>query len=182
MKKVITIMMLSLVLLVTNFSEVKAAELFDVIYQEVSYYNGNEKESSWIASAILYASGEYQVDPIFITAVMEAESGFNFQSTSTAGAIGLMQLMPETAKMIGANPYNPLENILGGTLYLRNQLNQFSGYGQYAVTNAVAAYNAGAQAVINAGVVPNYSETRRYVINVANNYNRLIKMVKDYEK
>lgn len=113
---------------------------------------------------------------------MEAESGFNVQSTSTAGAIGLMQLMPETAKMIGANPYNPLENILCGTLYLRNQLNQFSGYGQYAVTNAVAAYNAGAQAVINAGGVPNYSETRRYVINVANNYNRLIKMVKDYEK
>ena len=113
MKKVITIMMLLLSLLVTNFSEVKAAELFDVIHQEVSYYNSSEKESSWIAAAILYASGEYQVDPILITAVMEAESGFNFQSKSSAGAVGLMQLMPETAKMIGVNPYNPLENIIG---------------------------------------------------------------------
>ena len=158
-------------------SEVKAAELFDVIYQEVSYYNGNEKESSWIASAILYASGEYQVDPILITAVMDAESGFNFQSTSTAVAIGLMHLMPETAKMIGVNPYNPLENILGGTIYLKNQLKQFSVYGQYAVTNAVAAYNAGAQVVINAGGVPNYFETRQYVVNVYNNYNKIVQMM-----
>lgn len=94
----------------------------------------------------MYVSVEYEVDPILITAVMEAESGFNFQSTSTAGAIGLMQLMPETAEMIGVNPYNPLENILGGTIYLRNQFNRSSGYGQYAVTDAVAAYNAGAQA------------------------------------
>ena len=177
MKKVIIIMMLSLSLLVTNFSEVKAAELFDVIHQEVSYHNGNEKESSWIASAILYASGEYQVDPILITAVMEAESGFNFQSTSSAGAVGLMQLMPETAQMIGVNPNNPLENILGGTIYLRNQLNRFSGYGQYAVTDAVAAYNAGPGAVIKAGGVPNYSETRQYVVNVYRNYNKLLQMM-----
>ena len=177
MKKVITIMMLLLSLLVTNFSEVKATELFDVIHQEVSYYNSSEKESSWIAAAILYASGEYQVDPILITAVMEAESGFNFQSKSSAGAVGLMQLMPETAKMIGVNPYNPLENIIGGTIYLKNQLKQFSVYGQYAVTIAVAAYNAGAQAVINAGGVPNYSETRQYVANVYNNYNKIVQMM-----
>lgn len=177
MKKFLAAMMLSVTLLELNSSEVKAADLFDVIHQEVSYYNSSEKESSWIASAILYASGEYQVDPILITAVMEAESGFNFQSTSSAGAIGLMQLMPETARMIGVNPYNPLENILGGTIYLRNQLNRFSGYGQYAVTDAVAAYNAGPQAVINAGGVPNYSETRQYVVNVYENYNKILQMM-----
>ena len=151
MKKFLMVMMSAVMMFSFNFSEVKAADLFDVIYQEICYFNGNEQESSWIASAIMYASGEYQVDPILITAVMEAESGFNFQLTSSAGAIGLMQLMPETAKMIGVNPYNPLENILGGTIYLKNQLKQFSVYGQYAVTNAVAAYNAGAQVVINAG-------------------------------
>ena len=177
MKKLIVMMLLSLTFWGMDNSEVQAAELFDVIHQEVRYYNANEKESSWIASAILYASGEYQVDPILITAVIEAESGFNFQSTSTAGAIGLMQLMPETAEMIGVNPYNPLENILGGTIYLRNQLNRFSGYGQYAVTDAVAAYNAGEQAVINAGGVPNYSETRQYVVNVYNNYNKIVQMM-----
>ena len=177
LKKFLMAMMSALMLFSFNFSEVKAADIFDVIHQEIRYFNGNEQESSWIASAILYASGEYQVDPILITAVMEAESGFNFQSTSSAGAIGLMQLMPETAQMIGVNPNNPLENVLGGTIYLRNQLNRFSGYGQYAVTDAVAAYNAGPGAVIKAGGVPNYSETRQYVVNVYRNYNKLLQMM-----
>ena len=169
-----------LVALLTSFTMLGNAEatgLYDVIRQEISYYNGNEKESDWITRAILYASSEYQVDPILITAVMEAESGFNFKSTSPVGAIGLMQLMPETASAIGVNPYNPLENVLGGAIYLRNQLDRFSGYGKYAVTDVVAAYNAGAQAVINAGGVPNYSETRQYVVNVANNYKKLLQMM-----
>jgi soluble lytic murein transglycosylase-like protein len=155
--------------------------LYDVIHQEVGYFNRSEKESDWIARAILYASSEYQVDPILITAVMEAESGFDFQSLSSVGAIGLMQLMPETANAIGVNPYNPLENILGGTMYLKTQLDRFADYGKYAVTDAVAAYNAGAQAVINAGGVPNYSETRQYVVNVANNYQKLLEMMNEAE-
>ena len=113
---------------------------------------------------------------------MEAESGFDFKSLSSVGAIGLMQLMPETANAIGVNPYNPLENILGGTMYLRNQLERFAGWGKYAVTDAVAAYNAGAQAVINAGGVPNYSETRQYVVNVANNYQKLIEKMNGAER
>lgn len=165
----------------TMLGNAEATDLYDVIRQEIGYYNGNEKESDWITRAILYASSEYQVDPILITAVMEAESGFNFKSTSTVGAIGLMQLMPETANAIGVNPYNPLENVLGGAIYLRNQLDKFSGYGKYAVTDAVAAYNAGAQAVINAGGVPNYSETRQYVVNVAKNYQKLLQMMNGAE-
>ena len=82
MKNFFTALLLMVTLLGFNSSEVKAADLFDVIHQEVSCYNSSEKENSWIASAILYASGEYQVDPILITAVMEADCGFNFQSTS----------------------------------------------------------------------------------------------------
>lgn len=152
---------------------VEAAEIYNVIHDEIINFNGNERESSWIAMAIIYASGEYQVDPILVTAVMEAESGFNFKSVSEVGAVGLMQIMPETAESIGVNPYNPLENVIGGTLYLKNQLSHFAGYGKYAVTDAVAAYNAGTQAVIKAGGVPNYSETRQYVINVANNYEKI---------
>ena len=111
----------------------EAAELYDEIHREVSYFNPSDKESVWITQAILYASSEYQVDPILITAVMEAESGFDFKSTSLVGAIGLMQLMSETANTIGVNPYNPLENILGGAIYLRNQLERFADYGKYAV-------------------------------------------------
>ena len=181
LKKFLMVMMSAVMMFSFNFSEVKAADLFDVIHQEICYFNGNEQESSWIASAILYASGEYQVDPILITAVMEAESGFDFKSTSSVGAIGLMQLMPETASAIGVNPYNPLENILGGAIYLRNQLERFADYGKYAVTDAVAAYNAGPQAVINAGGVPNYSETRQYVVNVANNYQKILQMMNGAE-
>ena len=85
-----------------------------------------------------------------------------------------MQLMPGTAAMIGVDPYNPLENVLGGASYLRTQIDNFADWGEYAVTDAVAAYNAGSQAVINAGGVPNYRETRQYVINVAANYQRLL--------
>ena len=113
----------------------------------------------------------------WITAVMESESRFNFRAVSPVGAIGLMQLMPETAQMIGVNPYNALENVLGGTLYLKKHLNRFSNYGRYSVTNAVAAYNAGPQAVLNAGGVPNYAETWQYVINVANNYHKIFKQI-----
>ena len=177
MRKLLIVVMISLTFFGVNTSEVKAAEMYDVIFQEVSLYNPNAQESSWIASAILYAADTYEVDPILITAVMEAESRFNYKAISPVGAIGLMQLMPETAQMIGVDPYNVLENILGGTLYLKNQLNRFSSYGKYSVTDAVAAYNAGAQAVINAGGVPHYDETRQYVINVANNYQNLLEKI-----
>lgn len=173
--------LLALAISLSMIGNVEAAELYDVIHREVSYFNTSDRESVWITQAILYASSEYQVDPILITAVMEAESGFNFQSKSPVGAIGLMQLMPDTANAIGVNPYNPLENILGEAIYLRNQLDRFADYGKYAVTDAVAAYNAGPQAVINAGGVPNYAETRQYVVNVANNYQKLLKMMNGAE-
>lgn len=144
-----------------------------VIYNEISAFNGNPQEAEWITKAILYASDTYGVDPLLVTAIMEQESQFNLNSVSSAGAIGLMQLMPGTAAMIGVNPYDPLDNVVGGTIYLRNQIEKFSGGGAYAVTNAVAAYNAGPQAVMQHGGVPPYQETRNYVIGVANHYNRL---------
>ena len=177
MKKFLKALMIALTFFEVNAPEVKATEMYDVIFQEVHSYNENARESSWIASAILYAAETYEVDPILITAVMESESGFNFRAVSPVGALGLMQLMPETAQMLGVNPYNALENVLGGTIYLKNQLNRFSNYGRYSVTNAVAAYNAGPQAVINAGGVPNYAETRQYVINVANNYQKIFQQI-----
>lgn len=150
----------------------EAAELYDVIYGAVA--QGNPGYADWITEAILYASGTYQVDPLLITAVMKCESGFRFEAGSSAGAIGLMQLMPGTASMIGVDPYNALENIIGGTIYLRNQLSNFAGWGEYAVTDAVAAYNAGPQAVRDYGGVPPYNETQNYVVNVASAYNDLL--------
>ncbi len=155
----------------------EAAELYDVIFQNISQFNQNPKEIRWITNAIFYAAKEYKVDPILISAVMEAESGFNFNAFSPVGAIGLMQLMPETAKMIGVDPYNPMGNVLGGVSYLKTQLDKFSGWGSYRVTYAVAAYNAGPGAVVSAGGIPNFSETFNYVVKVTRNYNKILKMM-----
>lgn len=155
------------------------SDLYSVIYNEVFTYNGNPQEAEWITQAILYASDAHNVDPLLVTSVMEQESHFNINvdingAYSSAGAIGPMQLMPGTANMIGVDPYNPLDNIIGGVIYLKNQLDNFAGWGQYAVTYAVAAYNAGSQAVKDYGGVPPYAETQSYVVGVADKYNRLL--------
>lgn len=154
----------------------EAADAYSVIYSTVSEYNGDPVEVDWITNAILYASNAYGVDPFLITAVMQSESGFNLNSGSPVGAIGLMQLMPGTAASIGVDPYDPLGNVIGGTIYLRNCLDDFAGWGTYGVTDAVAAYNAGPGAVYQYGGVPPYSETQNYVVKVANAYNDLVSM------
>ena len=129
MNKFFACTMIVFAIFFANIGTSSATELYDAIYRTVNYHNKNPEHCRWITDAIIYASGQYAVDPILITSVMEAESGFNFGSTSPVGAIGLMQLMPGTAKMIGVNPHNPLENVIGGTIYLRNQLNRFANWG-----------------------------------------------------
>ena len=175
LKKLLIAASLSVMLLLGG--EAQAADYYSAIYQTVNRYNGNEVECDWITRAILYASSEYQVDPILITAIMEAESNFNFRAISPVGAVGLMQLMPSTAASLGVNPHNPLENIVGGTIYIKNQLGRFKDWGAYSVTDAVAAYNAGPGAVEKYGGVPNYSETVNYVIKVAGNYKNLLNLI-----
>lgn len=157
--------------------DAEAAEIPEVIAGDVGCYNSNSTQIYWITDAICYASSLYQVDPLLVTAVMETESHFSFNTfytPSSAGAIGLMQLMPGTASAVGVDPYDPLGNIVGGTAYLRNMLDNFAGYGEYAVTNAVAAYNAGPAAVTTYGGCPPYNETQNYVIRVSDAYNRLL--------
>ena len=152
-----------------------AADVQSIVYWRVSQYNDNPELSAWITQAIMYASSLYQVDPLLVAAVMQAESQFNINvGYSSAGAVGLMQLMPETAAMIGVNPYDPLENIVGGASYLRTQLNNFSGWGEYGVAYAIAAYNAGGQAVRDVGGCPDNGETYEYVCAVAEAYNGML--------
>ena len=154
----------------------EAADLYSVIYTDASFYNGDMAQCDWITNAILYASASYNVDPLLITAVMETESHFYMGAGSPAGAIGLMQLMPATAAGIGVNPYDPLGNILGGTIYLRTQLDNFGGLGEYGVSTAVAAYNAGSAAVYQYGGVPPYREMIDYVAKVHRAYMNLYQM------
>ena len=112
------------------------------------------------------ASRKYQVDPRLVSAVAEAESHFQQGAVSSAGAVGVMQLMPETAASLGVNPYDAAQNIDGGTHYLRQMLDSFGG----DVKKAVAAYNAGAQAVRDYNGVPPYGETESYVNEVLDLY------------
>lgn len=106
-------------------------------------------------------AGRQNLRPDLVRAVIQVESGFNQYALSNKGAMGLMQLMPSTARELGVrNAYDPVQNIRGGTEYLRQLLDKFGG----DEALALAAYNAGAGAVSRHGdAVPPYRETREYV-------------------
>jgi soluble lytic murein transglycosylase-like protein len=111
----------------------------------------------------------WQVDPALIKSVIANESSFNANATSPVGAQGLMQLMPETAASLGVkNPYDPAQNVAGGTRYLKGLLDRFKGDTRLAV----AAYNAGPGAVEKYGDVPPYAETQSYVKNVLGSFDQ----------
>jgi len=110
-------------------------------------------------------SQKYNIDKNLVKAVVQQESGFNSKAVSTAGAMGLMQLMPSTAKGLGVrNPFDAEQNIAGGTKYLKNLINKYD-----SVKLGLAAYNAGSGAVQKYGGVPPYKETQNYVKNIINN-------------
>lgn len=120
-----------------------------------------------LVEAACRASG---VDEALVHAVILAESSYDPNAVSTAGAAGLMQLTPETAKRHGVrDPFDPADNIRGGVKHLKGLLALFDG----DVELAIAAYNAGENAVIRAGYrIPPYAETERFVPRVIGHYRR----------
>ena len=115
-----------------------------------------------MAEAIERHAADRDIDPKLVRAVIQAESGYNVEALSNKGAMGLMQLMPGTAQHLGVkDPWDFDQNIGGGTAYLRQLVDRF---GDFAL--AVAAYNAGPEAVAKYSGIPPYAETREYVRRV----------------
>jgi soluble lytic murein transglycosylase-like protein len=108
------------------------------------------------------AADRYGLPRELVRTVMAAESGFQPQAISPKGAIGLMQLMPATAQVMGANPHDPAQNVDAGARYLRDLLEKY----KYGLRHALAAYNAGPAAVDKYNGVPPYRETINYISRI----------------
>lgn len=117
---------------------------------------------------ITRAASRYGVPPAMVKAVIHAESAFEARAVSHKGAMGLMQLMPDTARDLGVSePFRAEENVLGGTRYLRSLHDRYGSW-----THTLAAYNAGPSTVDRYRGVPPYAETRQYVTRVLSYYRR----------
>jgi soluble lytic murein transglycosylase-like protein len=117
------------------------------------------------------AAAKYKLPGSFVASVMKAESGFQPNALSPKGAIGLMQLMPETARTLGVDPHDPNQNAEGGAQYLRELLAKYEN-DPNQVLLALAAYNAGPAAVERYHGVPPYAETRQYILRVLKNWDQ----------
>lgn len=134
---------------------------------ETSSINSTYASKSQLISMINQVAQKHGVDEKLVQALIKQESGFNPNAKSKVGAIGLMQLMPSTAKAMGVkNPYNAAQNVEGGVKYLKSMLNKYNGN----IILALAAYNAGPGAVDKYSGVPPYKETENYVKNILANY------------
>jgi len=142
-------------------TNVPTDEPLTAVRRNVRYHRGGGNLE--LEQAVIRAAQQHHVQPALLLAVMKAESSFNPIVISKAGAVGLMQLVPETAIRHGVrNLYDTNENITGGAKHLRYLLNRFHGN----IRLALAAYNAGERKVDRYGQIPPYKETQDYVKKV----------------
>lgn len=120
------------------------------------------KDIQKIGKSIIYYSRKYDIDPLLLTALINIESAFDVDAVSVSGAIGLGQLMPGTARSLGVDPENTVQNVGGAAKYFYYQLRRWRGC-RDAIPLALASYNAGPGAVRRYGGIPPYSETINYV-------------------
>ena len=161
-----------------TFSDVPPTRGAYVVYRPSCYACNVNSQINWnmtklnltaFEDEIARAAKQFDLDPALVRAVIHAESNFNARARSPKGAMGLMQLMPGTAYMLGViDPADPALNIRGGTQYLASLLQRFKNN----TTLATAAYNAGPEAVQKYAGVPPYAETRVYVDKVMALYAR----------
>ena len=130
-------------------------------------FRGPSATSVDIDTAIEQAAARHNVDPNLVRAVVKVESNFNPNAVSRKGAMGLMQLMPSTARQLKVkNPFDPEQNVDAGVRHLKQLLESYGG----DVKLTLAAYNAGAGAVARSAGVPHYAETQNYVRRITNLY------------
>ena len=116
-----------------------------------------------VLSLIHVSAAKHKVPAEFVSSIVAAESNFNSEALSPKGAVGLMQLMPATAKQYGANPGIPDQNVDAGTHYLRVLMDRYERYGDKSLPRVIAAYNAGPGNVDKYRGIPPFRETRGYV-------------------
>jgi soluble lytic murein transglycosylase len=144
-----------------TLTNVETGKPVAVIHRKTRYHLGVENLE--LEQAVIRAAQQHRVQPALLLAVMKAESSFNPIVVSKAGAVGLMQLVPETAIRHGVrNLYDTNENVTGGAKHLRYLLDRFHGN----IRLALAAYNAGERKVDRYGQIPPYKETQDYVKKV----------------
>jgi len=150
-------------------------EIVEAYKRAVLYFNPRIDDSSaaMIARAILYFSVENNLDPRLVVAVIAVESGFDPKAVSRKGAMGLGQLMPQTAAGMGVkNPFDPIDNLAASIRLIRGHLEKFEGNPQQLAL-ALACYNAGSGAVRKYGGVPPYKETQAYINKVISLYKKI---------
>jgi len=134
---------------------------------EAANFRGTTASAGDIDAAIEQAAARHNVDPNLVRAVVKVESNFNPNAVSRKGAMGLMQLMPSTARQLNVkNPFDPEQNVDAGVRHLKQLLESYGG----DIKLTLAAYNAGAGAVARSAGVPRYAETQNYVRRITNLY------------
>lgn len=145
------------------FSNCPTGETWDVYYREKPRHVQAARKRAHFEKLISDIAMHQGLDPHVIKSIVQVESGYNPSALSSKGAIGLMQLMPETASAMGvSNPWDPTQNITAGIKYFSALLSRYKG----DLMKALAAYNAGPTAVDVYGGIPPYQETEEYVRSV----------------